>query len=38
MIRGNWVIEETTILEEIQQNGTREQEVHRELEKEDGQL
>ena len=31
------MIEETTILEEIQWNGTKEQEVQRELEKEDGQ-
>ena len=38
MIQGNQVVEETTILEEIQQNGTEEQEVCRELEKKDGQL
>jgi len=38
MIQGNQVVEETTILEEIQQNGTEEQEVRRELEKKDGQL
>ena len=38
MIQRNQVIEETTLLEEIQQNETKEQEVCRELEKEDGQL
>ncbi len=38
MIQRNQVIEETTLLEEIQQNETKEQEVRRELEKEDGQL
>ena len=37
MIQRNQVVEETTLLEEIQQNETKEQEVHRELEKEDGQ-
>ena len=37
MIWGNQVVEETTILEEIQWNGTKEQEVWRELEKEDRQ-
>jgi len=37
MIWGNQMIEETTILEEIQWNGTRELEVHRELEKKDRQ-
>ena len=37
MIWGNQVVEETTILEEIQWNGTKEQKVWRELEKEDGQ-
>jgi len=31
------VVEETTILKEIQQNRTKEQEVQRELEKEDEQ-
>jgi len=31
------VVEETTLLEEILQNEAKEQEVHRELEKEDGQ-
>jgi len=31
------VIEETTVLEEIQRNRTKEQEVYKELEKEDGQ-
>ena len=38
MIWRNQVVEETTLLEEIQWNGTREQEVCKELEKEDGQL
>ena len=37
MIWGNQVVKETTILEEIQWNGTKEQEVWRELEKEDRQ-
>ena len=37
MIWGNQVVEETTILEEIQWNRTKEQEVWRELEKEDRQ-
>ena len=37
MIRKNQVVEETTILKEIWRNGTREQEVHKELEKKDGQ-
>ena len=37
MIQRNQVVEETTILEEIWQNGTKEQEVHKELEKEDRQ-
>ena len=37
VIRRNQVVEKTIILEEIQQNGTREQEVHKELEKKDGQ-
>jgi len=37
MIQRNQVVEETTLLEEIQQNETKEQEVHRELEEEDGQ-
>jgi len=32
------VVEETTILEEIRRNRTKEQEVYKELEKEDGQL
>ena len=31
------MVEETTILEEIRRNGMKEQEVHKELEKEDGQ-
>ena len=37
MIWGNQVVEETTILEEIWWNGTKEQEVWRELEKKDRQ-
>ena len=37
MIQRNQVVEETTLLEEIRQNGIKEQEVRRELEKEDGQ-
>jgi len=37
MIQRNQVVEETTILEEIRQNGTKEQEVHKELEKKDRQ-
>jgi len=37
MIRRNQVVEETTILEEIRKNKTKEQEVSKELEKEDGQ-
>jgi len=37
VIRRNQVVEETTILEEIQWNGTREQEVYKELEKKDEQ-
>ena len=37
MIQRNQVVEETTLLEEIQQNETKKQEVRRELEKEDGQ-
>ena len=38
MIQGNQAIEkENTILKEIQRNRTREQEVLKELEKEDGQ-
>ena len=37
MIQRNQVVEETTLLEEIWQNGTKEQEVCRELEKKDGQ-
>ena len=37
MIRKNQVVEETTLLEEIWQNGTKEQEVIKELEKEDSQ-
>ena len=36
MIQGNQVVEETTILEEIWRNGTKEQEVINELKKEDG--
>ena len=34
MIQRNQVVEETTLLEEIQQNEIKEQEVYRELEKE----
>jgi len=37
VIRRNQVVEETTILEEIQWNGTREQKVYKELEKKDEQ-
>ena len=37
MIQRNQVVEETTILEEIRKNKTKEQEVCKELEKEDGQ-
>ena len=37
MIRRNQVVEETTILEEIRKNKTKEQEVYKELEKEDSQ-
>jgi len=37
MIQRNQVIEETILLEEIQKNDTREQEVLKELEKKDGQ-
>jgi len=37
MIRRNQVVEETTILEEIRKNKTNEQEVYKELEKEDSQ-
>ena len=37
MIQRNQVVEETTLLEEIQQNEIKEQEVYRELEKEDEQ-
>ena len=37
MIWRNQVVEETTILEEIRKNKTKEQEVCKELEKEDGQ-
>jgi len=37
MIQRNQVVEETTLLEEIRRNGIKEQEVCRELEKEDGQ-
>jgi len=38
IIQRNQVVEETTILEEIRRNRTKEQEVCKELEKEDGQL
>ena len=37
MIQRNQVIEETTVLEEIQRNRTKEKEVHKKLEKEDSQ-
>jgi len=37
MIQRNQMVEETTILEEIQWNRTREQEVHKKLEKKNGQ-
>ena len=37
MIWRNQVVEETTILEEIRKNKTKEQEVYKELEKEDSQ-
>jgi len=37
MIRGNQVVEETTILEEIQRNKMKEQEVIKKLKKKDGQ-
>ena len=37
LIQRNQVVEESTILEEIKKNRTREQEVAKELEKEDGQ-
>ena len=38
IIQKSQVVEETTILEEIRRNRTKEQEVCKELEKEDGQL
>jgi len=38
IIQRNQVVEETTILEEIRKNKTKEQEVCKELEKEDSQL
>ena len=38
MIQRNQVVEETTLLEEIRQNGMKEQKVIKELEKEDGQF
>jgi len=37
MIQRNQVVEKTTLIEEIQRNGTKEQEVIRELEKGDSQ-
>ena len=37
IIQRNQVVEETTLLEEIQRNGTKEQEVVKKLKKEDGQ-
>ena len=36
IFKGNQTVEETILLEEIQKNNTREQEVQRELEKDDG--
>ena len=38
MIQRSQIVEETTILKEIRKNRTKEQEVCKELEKEDGQL
>jgi len=37
MFRGNQLVEETTLLEEIQKNNIKEQEVQKELEKKDRQ-
>ena len=37
MFRENQLVEETTLLEEIRKKNTREQEVQRKLEKENGQ-
>jgi len=37
MLKGNQVVEETTLLNKIQRNNTREQEAQKELEKGDGQ-
>jgi len=37
VIRGNQVVKETILLEEIRRNQTREQEVQRKLEKDEGQ-
>ena len=37
MFRENQIVKETILLEEIQKNNTKEQEVQKELEKEDGQ-
>ena len=37
MLKRNKVVEETTLLEEIQQNGTRENKVIKKLQKKDGQ-
>ena len=36
IIRGNQVVEKTTLLKEIRRNQTREQEVQKELEKDEG--
>jgi len=36
IFRGNQLVEETTLLEEIQKNNIRKQEVQKKLEKEDG--
>ena len=37
IFRGNQLVEETTLLKEIQRNNIRKQEVQKELEKENGQ-
>ena len=38
MFRGNQMVKETILLEEIRNNNTREQEVQKELEKKDNQV
>ena len=38
MFRGNQMVKETILLEEIRKNDTREQEVQKELEKKDNQV